>query len=263
LRRERNNWVSLAPANASRCTLFCIHHAGGGAAGFRNWPRLLGPSVQLGTVVLPGREALFDQRPLADFAMVVKRICSEIQPLTDKPYALFGHSLGAALAFEAACHLEQRAPRAPSCLIVSGRPALHLHDTATDNYSARGAGEPPASTLPDTEFIDLLRRVGGTPSEIFNNPEMMRLFLPVIRADFHLAENYHWDGQSRCACSILVLGGKTDRFARPEELVQWRDLTTGDVTVRTFDGGHFFIASREVEACGAIAAFLDQQIKGH
>jgi medium-chain acyl-[acyl-carrier-protein] hydrolase len=146
-------------------------------------------------------------------------------------------------------------------LIVSGRRALHLQDNVTDKHSASCAVERASSTLPDAEFIDLLRRIGGTPREILNNPEMMRLFLPLIRADFRLGENYRWDDQSRSSCSILVLGGKTDPSARPEELSLWCDLTTGDVTVRTFDGGHFFITSREVEACSAIAAFLDQQIR--
>lgn len=261
LKLSRNNLVSLTPAISHRCTLFCIHHAGGGAAGFRNWPRLLGPSIQVGTVVLPGREALAHQPPLTDFAIAVGRICTEVQSLVDRPYALFGHSLGAALAFEATCRLEQCGVRAPSCLVVSGCGPVHLKDTCTGIQSGSDDGDGMSSTLSDSQLVHLLRRMGGTPPEVLNNHEMMQHFLPIIRADSRLQENYRWDGQSRIACSILVLGGKTDPFAKSEELGEWRAVTTGGVEVRTFEGGHFFIVSREAEVCGLIAEFLDQNIR--
>jgi medium-chain acyl-[acyl-carrier-protein] hydrolase len=261
LTRLNNNLVSLAAGAAeSRCTLFCLHHAGGGAAGFRNWPRLLGPSVQIGTVVLPGREASFGQPPFTDLAKAVTRICDEIQRLTNMPYALFGHSLGAVLAFEIACNLQSAGTTAPSCLIVSGRRALQLQDGAVGGRDSGSARERASSRLPDAEFIDLLRRFGGTPPQILDNPEMMQLFLPVIRADFRLVETYRWDGRSRCTCPILVLAGNTDPYTKPEELAAWQALSTGAVTVRLFDGGHFFIASHEAEVCRAIAQFLGQQI---
>lgn len=247
----RKSLVSLAPAEAGGCRLFCIPHAGGGAAVFRNWPRLLGPSVQVGTVLLPGREALRGRRPLVDFAMTVERICSGLQPLTGRPYALFGHSLGAAFAFEVSYRLERRGWRPPSCLIVSGRGALHLPDDDVRTFSM----------LPDDEFIALLRDMGGTPSEILDNPEMRQFLLPLIRADFRLAESYRWGGLSRVSCPILALGGETDPSVKAEDLAGWGALTTGGVTVRTFDGGHFFFTSREAEVCGAIAAFIAQHVR--
>lgn len=237
-----------------------MHHAGGGAAVFRNWPRLLGSSVQVGTVVLPGREALFAQRPITDFALAVARISEQMQPLTETPYALFGHSLGAALAFETAARLERRGLRAPTCIIVSGRPAPHLQDHG--GGQSRGAGRP-FSRLPDREFRDLLRDMGGTSPEVLDNSEMMRALMPLVRADFSLAENYRWDGRSRVSCSILVLGGRADPYARAEELAEWSALTSGRVTVRTFDGGHFFLGSCEAEVCNTIGAFIDRQLCEH
>jgi len=261
LRRTRNNLVSLTPANRHRCTLFCIHHAGGGAAVFRNWPRLLGPSIQVGTVVLPGREALVNQPPLTDFAIAVERICGELVSMVDRPYALFGHSLGATLAFEVTCRLEQSVPHAPSCLVVSGCGPVHLKDVNTRMQSGSADSDLMSSTLADSELVQLLHRMGGTPPEVLRNHEMMQHFLPIIRADSRLQENYRWDGRSRSGCSILVLGGKNDQFAKSEELQEWRALTTGEVVVRTFDGGHFFILSREADACRAIAEFLNERIR--
>jgi surfactin synthase thioesterase subunit len=260
--RVKSSLISLLPASESTCRLFCIHHAGGSTAVFRNWPGLLGPSVQVGTIALPGREGLFGQPPLTDLEVAVQRVCTDIQRFTDKPYALFGHSLGAVLAFEATCRLERDCPNHPPvCLIVSGRRALNLKNPSAALYSASDFGERAPSTLPDAEFISLLRRFGGTAPEILNNPEMMELLLPVIRADFSLVENYKWDGQSRTRCSILVLGGTADGSASFEELTQWCTLSRRDVTVQTFDGGHFFISTCEAEACTVIAHFLDRNMR--
>ena len=252
---SRDHWVSLAPAPTSRGTLFCFHHAGGGATSFRNWPSLLGPAIQVGTVILPGRQTLFRQPPIDDFTLVVTRIWREIQALANRPYALFGHSLGAALAFEVACRLEQHGSRPPACLIVAGRGPFDPHE-----QQPGGSGEPASSSLPDAEFVDLLRRIGGTPPEILDNHEMTQLLLPVIRADFRLSESYRWDGRSRSACPILVLGGNDDTFAPPQELALWGDLTTGGTTLRLFEGGHFFISGIETEVCATIAAFVEQCI---
>lgn len=251
--RQKRNLISLLPANGSGCRLFCIHHAGGGGANFRRWPQLIGPSIQVGTVVLPGRERLLGLPPFTDFRTAVEQICSELQPLSSKPFALFGHSLGAALAFEITYRLEQQGARSPFCLIVSGRSALHLLDSPSKDSED---GEGPNSALPESEFISLLQQMGGTPPEILNNPEMLQFLLPVIRADFRLAEDYRWEGQSRIACPLLVLGGNGDQYAN--ELAAWRDLTTGEVGMRIFEGGHFFTMSREEEVCQVIANFVKQ-----
>jgi surfactin synthase thioesterase subunit len=238
--------------DAGRCALFCFHHAGGGGAVFRRWQKLFGAGIEVVPVVLPGREGSFGRAPIKDFTLAVERICAEIEPLTGAPYALFGHSLGAALAFEVACKLERSAPRAPSCIIVSGRGALHVHD---------GAEESSSSTLPDPELVAKLSRYGGTPREIIESPEMLQLFLPIIRADFRLAESYCWDGRSKTTRPLLVLGGMADRFAGAAELERWRELTSGPATIQLFEGGHFFIETHAADTCATIATFLERSMR--
>jgi medium-chain acyl-[acyl-carrier-protein] hydrolase len=252
--RREQSLVSVLPSNGDLCRLFCFHHAGGGGANFRRWPRLIDPLIQVGTVVLPGRERLLGLAPFTDFVTAVEQICNELRRISIKPFALFGHSLGAALAFEVTYRLEQQGSCSPFCLIVSGRGALHLPDSPSNRS---GGGECPNSALPDAEFISLLEEMGGTPPEILSNSEMLRFLLPVIRADFRLSEDYHWDGKSKVRCPVLVLGGNGDEYAK--ELAAWRDLTTGEVTLHIFDGGHFFTMTKEEEVCKVVANFVQQQ----
>jgi surfactin synthase thioesterase subunit len=251
-RRDKNRIVSLESRDAGRCALFCFHHAGGGGAVFRSWQRLFGPWIEVVPVVLPGRAGSVSRPPITDFTLAVERICAEIEPLTVGPYALFGHSLGAALAFEVACKLERSATRAPSCIIVSGRGAPHVQNADA---------EPPSSTLPDSELVAKLSRFGGTPREIIDSPEMLKLLLPIIRADFRLAESYSWDGRSMTTRPLLVLGGMGDRFAGAAELERWRELTSGPATIRMFEGGHFFIATQAADTCAAITTFLERSAR--
>lgn len=212
--------------------------------------------MQVSTVVLPGRETARAQQPLTDFATAVERLCCELLPITDKPYALFGHSLGALLALEVGCRLEHRGQRPPSCLIVSGRAAPHL--PGDDAEESNGG---PTSTLPDAELVAVLRSMDGTPPELLDNPEMMQFLLPLIRADFRLAESYRWESRSRISCPVLAIGGRADSSAAPDKLNEWCAMTTAGVTVHAFDGGHFFITGCEAEVCCVIGAFLDQHMR--
>jgi surfactin synthase thioesterase subunit len=106
----------------------------------------------------------------------------------------------------------------------------------------------------------LLRNMGGTPREILNYPEMLAFLLPVIRADFRLAEDYNWDGRSKCSCPFLVLGGTEDTYTSVEELNAWAKHTTAETNVLRLNGGHFFISSQEAEVCRAISAYMYQHL---
>ena len=251
---RNNKLITTNSSSESRSTLFCLHHAGGGGAGFRRWSRMISPDIQVASVVLPGREGLSHVPPFTDFTIAVQRIAEEMQTFTQRPYALFGHSLGAVLAFETACLLERNGLPGPCCVIVSGRRAPHLRDDPGETDAK------PSSELPEAEFIELLENMGGMPKEILNNPEMLEFLLPVIRADFRLAENYSWDGCSKCACPLMVFGGTEDTYASFDELHAWARHSVAKTSVLRFQGGHFFISSQEAEVCRAISGYLYQHL---
>lgn len=252
---RNNDLIRPCPPSNSHATLFCLHHAGGGGAGFRRWSGWMSSGIQVAPVVLPGREGLSLVPPFTAFRTAVERIAEAMEPATERPYALFGHSLGAVLAFEIACFLEQKGLQGPRCVVVSGRRAPHLPD---EHHTDPDGSSPsvPSSQLPDAEFSELLRSMGGTPREILGNPEMLAFLLPVIRADFRLAEDYKWDGRAKCRCPLLVLGGTEDTYASLDELNAWAKHTAAETSVLRFDGGHFFISSQEAEVCRAISDFV-------
>jgi len=161
------------------------------------------------------------------------------------PYVFFGHSLGALIGFELACQLRRQNSTDPVHLFVSGRRAPQIPDP-----------NPPIHQLPEAEFIDELRRFDGTPEEVLKHPELMEIFLPVLRADFALLETYEYTSEKPLDCPITAFGGLQDRKATREELAAWRDQTHGDFRLQLFPGDHFFLHSVQPILLQAIAQDL-------
>lgn len=227
--------------------LFCFAHAGGGAAFFRPWRAALQPEVDVRPVILPGRESRIREAPYRRIEQVLDPLCSAIAPYLDRPYALFGHSMGAVLAYETARLLTDRAwsgvGEGPAALVVSGRRAPHLRPTRQS-----------VSTLPNAEFIAELHRLGGTPPEVLGHPQLLRALLPPLRADFELNEAYLPLPGGRLNCPVAAYQGADDPEVDPPELLGWRDHTGGDFTLRMFAGGHFYLGSGRADVLAAIRA---------
>ena len=165
---------------------------------------------------------------------VLDRIASDVRPEPGQPFALFGHSLGAILAFELGRRLERRG-LSPAVIFVSGTRAPGSRDL--ERYAA-------AQT--DAELRAELERLGGTPASVLADPELMALALPVLRADFRVAGSYTGELDSTVHAPLVALGGASDETTR-DMLSAWREHTESEFAMHLLDGGHFFIHSSESE----------------
>jgi medium-chain acyl-[acyl-carrier-protein] hydrolase len=222
--------VRWRPVEAPQMRLFCLPHAGGGAAAYRAWAHCLAPQVEVVAIRLPGRESRMAEPPLRRVADVVGGLLGEVVPLLDRPHAWFGHSLGALTAFETCRALFRARLPAPARLIVSGRMAPHLPPL-----------ESPVHNAPLHDFLARLRELNGTPPEILADPVMLTGLLPMLRADFAAVETYACEPAPPLACPVSVFGGTDDRFVSAAGIDAWRQHTTAECTVRMLGGDHFFL----------------------
>lgn len=227
------------PTSAPRLRLFCFAYAGGAASLYRTWPQLLGASVDVCPVELPGRGVRTDERPVSDLSALLDAVVDGIAPLFDgTPVALFGHSLGARLAFEVAHRFEAVEPRSRIVhLFASGSPAPGTRM----RYGASGDRRPTAQ-LDDVEFVQRLRDLGGTPPAILEDAELMALLLPIVRADFILSET-SVEPHRRIPCPITAIAGTADDGASPTAAAAWQPCTSAAFRLVEVDAGHFFLDS--------------------
>lgn len=215
--------------------LYCFPYAGGSAAAFNRWRQYLDTRIEMHSVELAGRgRRIYDplyqsMEEAVDDALNI--IGSRLQ---ETPYALFGHSMGGIIAYELTQKIRERNLPQPRTLFVSGRGAPHIpyqHD------------EPSLHRLPDEDFKKEIIRLGGTPKEFFDHPELMGILLPMLRSDFQIAETYEEAVQTDIHpldIAITVLIGKKEDVTA-EQVHGWKDHTRGVCTVYYLEGEHFFI----------------------
>lgn len=227
-------WIAHArPRPEARLRLFCLPYAGGNASIFRAWGQRLPAEVEVMPVELPGRASRFREPPLRRVDEAVEKLEAALSPLFDRPFAFFGHSMGALLAFELARRLRRTGGPEPVALFVSARRAPHLPPE-----------EDPVHGLPDGEFFERLRELNGTPEEALQHPELMQMLLPLLRADFELNETYEFAPGEALACAVAAMGGLGDPEVTREHLEAWRQHTSGPFSLRMFAGDHFYLNQR-------------------
>jgi medium-chain acyl-[acyl-carrier-protein] hydrolase len=226
-----------AASAAPRVRLLCFPYAGGAAALYRHWPAALPQTVDVCPVELPGRGLRHAEPPSSD----IMRICDELVAALDDlpgspPIAVFGHSMGARIAFEMAHRLDRRVAHC----FASAAPAPGLRRHRPGHAHLR-----PISALTDDEFKQRLRALGGTPPQVLDNDELMARALPTVRADFILIEQYRPDPELRIPSPITVFTGADDHGVTASDAVvlAWRDRTTARARILELDAGHFFLDS--------------------
>jgi pyochelin biosynthetic protein PchC len=224
----------LAPVTAPWARLVCFPHAGGMAAFFRPWRDYLLPGVELYAVQYPGRMDRITDPCVDNMDLMANSVTAAIQSLLDCPVALFGHSLGAVVAYEVA----RRMPP-PARLFVSGR-------TAPDRPR-------PVKQLGSDDMLwDDIERLGGTRQEVLANPELRQVFLPALRSDYRLSDAYRPRPGPRLECPITALLGEQDSEVDMAEAASWAGVTRAEFSIRAFPGEHFYLTSQVPEVVGEI-----------
>jgi len=232
MRKSRS--IITKPQIYAPAHLYCFAYAGGNAARFLTWQTTFGSLVQVCGVQLPGRGARLLEPAYRSWPELLAEVCVDVvEHAGNAPFALFGHSLGALVAFEVARYVAREQMSLPIHLFVSGCAAPQ---TRVDRA---------LHLLSDEELLDALRDFNGTPPEILGNRELMTLLLPSIRADLSLASSYTYSKQSPLAVPITALIGRSDQDVGIGEVQGWRDESSERFDVVPFDGDHFFIDTNE------------------
>lgn len=195
---------------------------------------------------LPGRDRRIAEPPFTDVQLLVKAAVEALRPLFDKPFAFFGHSMGALIAFELAHSVRAELRVLPQHIFASGRRAPQM------------SREQSIYDLPKDKLLAELQQLKGTPPDVLEHPDLMELMLPLLRADFSLGDTYVFSDRPLLSCPITVLGGLLDSHESRTELQAWGDLTSGPFSLRMFPGDHFFLHSDELRLLEIIGRVLQQ-----
>ena len=214
--------------------LFCFPYAGGTALVYRDWIDKVPPTVQVLAVELPGRGSRLREPPFVSMPDLIDTLTEAILPFLDAPFAFFGHSMGAVIAFELARRVRRQHDCGPQMLFVSGRRAPQIPDD-----------DPACYDLPRAEFIAELRRLAGTPKEVLEHTELMELMMPLLRADFQMIQTYQYNSDAPLRCPINAYGGLQDYEETRERLLPWREQTSSGFALQIVPGDHFFLRSSQ------------------
>lgn len=229
------------PVINPRVRVFCFPFAGGSINTYLSWKKQFCNEVELVLVQPPGRGSRIQEKAHECMQGYINELLMHQNYMTSAPYILFGHSLGARVVFELASQFTAKGLPSPISLIASGSRAPHINNRKAHTFD-----------LPDEVFIEEIAKLNGTPNEIIENKEMMSLLLPLLRADFKIAETYLAKKLS-LPFPIIVFSGDSDPSINYEEIEAWRELSKFDVEINILKGDHFFINEHGGTLTGRIA----------
>lgn len=235
--------------NRASLKLFCLPHAGGSAAAYSGWGRVLDPRIAVIPIELPGRGRRLREPLHTSATGLVDQLFSELQEeLQAGPFAIFGHSMGGMLAFQLTHEILDRGLTPPVRLFLSAvRPPRSSSRTVLHMGS-------------DSELLDALGRLNGAPKDVVADQELMKFMLPVVRADLQLAETWSFDPGDTLQIPVSLFGGLTDPIAPPFEIENWRPYFASEIERRTFQGDHFYLIQEAGELLDDLSTTLSRVV---
>ncbi|WP_431914311.1 thioesterase II family protein [Micromonospora carbonacea] len=233
-------WRTFRPAPAASVRLACFPHAGGSASFYLPLARALAPQVEVVAAQYPGRQDRYREPVVTSLAELGRRCFEALRPALDRPVVLFGHSMGALLAYEVALLVQDAGLAPPAHLIASGRRAPSCY---RDDRFHR---------LPPAQLVAHVRALRGTDASMLADPDALRLILPALRGDYRAVETYRHDPARRFPGPVTVLTGTDDPMVTADEASAWRRHASGPVDVLAMPGGHFFLADRVDEIAALV-----------
>jgi surfactin synthase thioesterase subunit len=230
-----------------KINLLCLPYAGGSSVVYKKWGRYFDESINIIPVELAGRGKRLSENFYKDMESAIDDIYKISAPFIEEgEYALYGHSMGSTIAFELCQRIISENKRQPVHLFVSGR---YPPDVSKKSKCL--------SKLPDKEFMDEILRLGGTSKEVFDNKELCSLFVPIIKADYRIIEEYKYINRNqKFNCGITVFNGRSDEDVTYEDALEWGKHTSVGCGVYEFDGDHFFINNKAKEITDIIKKTL-------
>ncbi|MFC8827315.1 thioesterase II family protein [Streptomyces sp. NPDC057137] len=215
--------------------LFCFPHAGGSASYFHPLSAALTDELDVVCLQYPGRQDRLDEKCVDDMTELADLVLAEIEPWLDRPVLLFGHSMGATLAFEVALRMEYDLGVVPRTAFFSGRRAPSTSRSDTVDLSS------------DEALLTEIRRLSGTDTRFLDDEGVLPMILPALRGDYRAVQNYRLSERSVLRCPVQVLTGDSDPKTTFDEATAWKQHTTGPCDVRVFRGDHFFLTEHQPE----------------
>ncbi|EMY6536364.1 thioesterase [Salmonella enterica] len=225
--------------------LFCFPYAGASASIFKSWQSFLPSHIEVVGIQYPGHGSRISEKPYSSSNDIVNEMLNNIFNFQKKPFALFGHSMGAMIAFDLAKRIVTSLKQKPIHLFISGLAPPQLRKI--NNFN---------KTRTNNELINLMEQLGGTHSEILSNKELMGLILPALRSDFQIADNWFVEDVFDLSIPLTILGGDADNEVPEESLTYWSAYTTKKTTIKIYSGDHFFINTNKYQILNDISTQL-------
>jgi surfactin synthase thioesterase subunit len=245
---ELGRWIrNFRPAPTARTRLVCFPHAGGSASYFFPLATALAPEFDVPVVQYPGRQDRYNEPCIDNIDDMADAAFAALEPLTEVPVALFGHSMGAVLAFEVARRMETLTGRQPVLVFASASPAPSRYGDGWNDDVDFGD---------DGDVLGVMRDLGGTDPRLLNDPEMLATFLPAFRNDYRALQGYRRGTEVGISSPVIVMAANDDPKTSVADARAWHQHTSGGGDVHTFEGGHFYLEKQPQKVIDLIAQKL-------